>query len=291
MSRTYIILCSLSLIVSSCNPSGSRKPEATYLPDSVQLQTSVEAAEVIYALSLPTDITTLFEETGTGFNPDLLMPLNRVPLYDNPGQMALLLGSLGVDLSYCKLFERSTESAECYHHIELLADRLDLPEEIFDLSDVHLELYIEDPDSLSILIERIYSDVDRYFKSTGKESLASLALLGGWLQTMYIGVHIFSEHGVQEMGDRILQQKYALYTLAGLLSNYQESLVVRRYMHSLNRLKLLYSGVEIRYSREGFEINRSEHMFQASRAEIEARPEVIEQICQEITRTRREMTP
>ncbi len=291
MLRTILCLFSFSLILISCTQAGRQRPGETYIPDSAELRAPAEAAEVIYALSLPVDITGLFEQTGTGFQPELLMPLDRIPLYDRPGQMALLLGSLGVDLSYCKLFERSAEAADCYRHIELLAGRLDLPEDIFDISGVDLEYYVEDPDSLTILIERIYNDADRHFRATGNESLASLALLGGWLQTMYIGVHLYRDHRVLEMSDRILQQKYALNSLAGLLSNYQESLVVRRYMHSLNRLRLLYKGVEIRYPSKGFQMKPSERIFLVSGAEIDAKPEQLEQICDEILRTRQGMIP
>ena len=66
-----------------------------------------------------------------------------------------------------------------------------------------------------------------------QESLASLSLLGGWLEAMYIGTRIFQEQEILDMSDRILQQKYTLISLMGLLGNYQESLVVRRYMHPL----------------------------------------------------------
>ena len=164
---------------------------------------SGQVFSVIYALHLPTDISILFEETGTGFNPGILMPQDRIPLYDEPGQMALLMGVLGVDLSYCKLFERFPESAECYHQIELLADNLNLPEEIFEKPSENLDNYMDDPDSLTGLINKVFHDVDNYFKASGQESLASLSLLGGWLEAMYIAVNIYEDNSIFEMGDRI----------------------------------------------------------------------------------------
>ena len=288
MLRHTFWTLSLLFLINSCNQS-TRSNEEDFVPDSNRSPASTKAFEVIYSLYLPTDITRLFEETGTGFNPDLLIPFERIPFYEDPGQMALLVGSLGVDLSYCKLFERILESAECYKHIELLADKLDLPQEIFEKSSTDLEEYINKPDSLTVLLDQVYSDVDRYFKENNQESLASLSLLGGWLETMYIGVKIFQDKSILEMGDRILQQKYALNSLAGLLTNYQESLMVRRYMHPLNKLKRAYEKVDIRYSQEGFVMDQEERTFHASVSEIKYEPEILDNICQIILQVRAEL--
>ena len=248
-----------------------------------------DAFDVIYALQLPIDIAQLFEETGTGFNQDLLLPLDMVQLYDDPDMVALMMGALGVDLSYCKLFERLPESADCYMQIEDLAEKLSLPEEIFRTTHADLEHYINDPESLTLLIEQVYTDVDTHFKSNNQESLASLSLLGGWLEAMYIGIRIFKDKDILLMGDRILQQKFALTSMAGLLSNYQESLLVRRYMHALNKLKEIYEHVEIRYDTEGFEMRPEEYQFHGSVSELIYEPEVLDQICELIVETRNEL--
>ena len=187
------------------------------------------------------------------------------------------------------MFEMVLESAEYYKQIELFADKLDLPPEIFEKSSTDLEQYISRPDSLTELIDQVYSDVDRYFKESNQESLAFLSLLGGWLETMYIGVSIYQEHSILEMGDRILQQKYALNNLTGLLANYQESLLVRRYMHPINKLKKAYEDVEIRYSPEGFKMSKDDRTFRATVSEIKYEPETLENICQVITRVRAEI--
>jgi len=288
MLRHTFWTLSLLFLFNACNQSNRSNVEE-FVPDSNISSASTKAFEVIYSLYLPTDITRLFEETGTGFNPDLLIPFERIPFYEDPGQMALLVGSLGVDLSYCKLFERILESAECYKHIELLADKLELPQEIFEKSSTDLEEYINKPDSLTVLLDQVYTDVDRYFKEHNQESLASLSLLGGWLETMYIGVKIFQDKSILEMGDRILQQKYALNSLAGLLANHQESLMVRHYMHPLNKLKKAYEEVDIRYSQEGFELDQDERTFHASVSEIKYEPETLDNICQIILQVRSEL--
>jgi hypothetical protein len=291
MFRISFCLLSVLILVFSCNSPNSRKQTDQIFNGSTDPSLQGDPYEVIYSLYLPTDVTHLFEETGTGFNPDLILPLERIPLYEDPGQMAILIGALGVDLSYCKLFERAQEAAECYLQIELLADKLGLPEEIFERSSTHLEEFINKPDSLTELIEEVYRDVDAYFKSNNQESLASLSLLGGWLEAMYIGVRIFQDMEIIEMGDRILQQKFALTSLSGILGSYQESLVVRHFMHPLNELRTLYDQVEIRYSRDGFTIEPGENVFRASVSEIIYQPKILDQICQKVFQVREEIIP
>lgn len=281
----------LSFFLYSCNSSGPQSDETDFFANSNYPYTFNHDGEIVYALKIPTDIVNFFEETGTGFDPDICCPLLKIPLYENPEHIALLLGILGVDLSYCTLFERINESAEYYSHIELLADKLDLPREIFEDSPGEQRSNLENPDSLKKQIYEIYTEMDNHFQEYDQLSLASLSLLGGWLETMYIGVIIYKEKNVLEMGDRILQQKFSLNSLSGVLANQQESLMVRRYMHTVNKLKKVYDKVDIRYESESFEMDVNDKAFHAKVAEINYEPESLEEICRIIVQLREDMLP
>jgi hypothetical protein len=277
------------LLVMACNPSGPTAAGENFIQDPHFDALAQDAIGVIYSLQLPTDINDIFEKTGTGFNPDFTIPLKRISLYEYPGQMAILLGALGVDLSYCKLFERNLESGEYYRNIELLANNLDLPREIFEKSNEELQWYMNNPDSLTGLIDQIFTDVDSHFKDQNQESLAYLTLLGGWIEAMYISVRIYQDRSIIEMGDRILQQKFALNSLTGLLANYQESLVIRKYMHPLSQLKEAFSEVNIKYAKEGFTLDQPNRTFHATSVEITYEPEVLQEICGKIVQMREQI--
>lgn len=242
-------------------------------------------------MKIPTDIVNFFEQTGTGYDPDMTCPLEKIPLYDNPEHVSILLGVLGVDLHYCALFDRITESADYYNHIELLADKLGLPREIFEDSAGKQKSDLENPDSLRRSIYQIYTDMDNHFKENDQLSLASLSLLGGWLEAMYIGVRIYKDKAVLEMGDRILQQKFSLNSLSGILANQQESLIVRRYMHTVNKLKEVYDRVDIRYEPGTFEMDSNDQTFHAEVAEISYEPESLEEICRIVLQLREDILP
>lgn len=291
MFRYQFGIFMLSILMYACNSTGPQSGENDFIPDSDYPTAIAVSGEVVYALKIPTDIANFFEETGTGFDPDITLPLEKVPLYENPEHIAILLGVLGVDLSYCTLFERIPEAAECYRHIELLADKLYLPPEIFEDSPGQQRSNLENPDSLKQQIYEIYTEMDYHFQESGQFSLASLSLLGGWLETMYIGVVIFKDKMVLEMGDRILQQKYSLNSLSGIMAKQQESLMVRRYMHTVNKLKTVYEKVDIRYEKEGFEMDDNEQTFHANVAEIDYEPESLEEICKIILQLRQDILP
>lgn len=281
----------LSIIFYGCNPSGSQSAETDFVADSQNPAAFAEKGEIVYALKIPTDIVGFFEKTGTGFDPGITLPLEKIPMYDNPEHMALLLGVLGVDLSYCTLFERVSETSEYFRHIELLANKLELPAEIFEDSPGEHRSSLENPDSLKDQIYTIYTDMDNHFRENNQLSLASLSLLGGWMETMYIGVQIYKDKGVLEMGDRILQQKYTLNSLSGILSNQQESLMIRRYMHTVNKLKEVYDKVDIRYETDDFEMDSSQRTFHATLAEITYDPQSLDEICRIILQLRGDILP
>lgn len=290
MFRIAFRAITLSFFLYACNPTGSQSGEGDFIPSN-NSSAFFQDGEIVYALKIPTDIVTFFEKTGTGFDPGIICPLEKVPLYDNPEHIAILLGVLGVDLSYCSLFERIPESAEYYLHIELLADKLNLPREIFEESPGVQRSNLENPDSLKKQIYEIYTEMDNHFRESNQLSLASLSLLGGWLETMYIGVDIYKDKSILDMGDRILQQKYSLNSLSGIMANQQESLMVRRYMHTVNKLKTVYDKVDIRYEPRGFEMDENQQAFHASVAEIIYEPESLDEICKIVLQLRKDILP
>ena len=290
MFQTILRITILALLMVGCKPSGAPTGNEDYL-DNPKDSLGVEISEVIYSLRIPTDIAGFFTKTGTGFNPAVPISLEKILTYEQPEHKALLLGVLGVDLHYCSLFERTLETAEYYRHIELLSTSLDLPSGLFESSGKDQDEYLENPDSLNHKISQIYMEMEQHFMQTHCESLSALSLLGGWLEAMYIGVNIYQEHSVVEMGDRILQQKYTLNGMMALTARHQESLFVRRYVLALEKLKELYEDVEIRYESENFVMDREEQTFHATIAEINYPPGTLGEISRIIVQLREEMLP
>jgi len=289
MMRPVYFLSALFLsVLVTCNRVGSEKAQESYFKqDTVRMMN--EAGEVIYALSLPTDIAVLLDKSGLNYMPQLLASTENASRYQDTNQLAVIMGIYGVDLSYAKIYNQAAAVQDYYSMLKILSGRLDVPEKIFTRSKETLESSFNNPDSLTAAIRRIYSDTDHFFLSTGNEHLATLSLMGGWVEAMYIGVNLYELSENKEMRERILQQKYSLNSLISLLSNYQDDPQLTAYLLMLKKLRNLFAGVEIRYVKEGFAVDTANHTLQSSGVVIHYDPTTVDHICRVVMQIRNEL--
>ena len=174
-----------------------------------------------------------------------------------------MLGIYGVDLTYMKLLGQTIAAAQYYKIIETLSEKIGMPKSIFEKSSRQLERYFNNEDSLNAVINNIYRETDLHFKKNDQDNLAALALAGGWVEAMYIGVKIFeADSGNHTMAENLLQQKYSLNSIYTILSNHQESLKVRENLLMLKKLRKIFEKVEIMYQKEGFSVDTSSKKIQ-----------------------------
>ncbi|MCF8226077.1 MAG: hypothetical protein K9J30_09370 [Bacteroidales bacterium] len=266
--RMFIIpVLLLAVFISGCN---NQPPpvEQPFKPDKITSEID-EVKEIIYSIYLPTDMTFLFSEAGINFNPDIPAPIDNFSLYITEEQIAIMLGVYGVDMMYMKLLDQQKLSGAYFHVIKTLSENINVPRSIFDDTTEKLELYVKNKDSIASLVDIVYRQTDRFFKENGNDHLAALTLLGGWIETMYIGTRILKTDSLNNiMAERILQQKYSLNSVYTILSNYQESLNIRGYLLMLKKLRKEFDNVDIKYQKEGFNIDTSEKKIQTYNTKI-----------------------
>jgi hypothetical protein len=228
-----------------------------------------EIREIIYSMYLPTDLSHIFSHSGTNYKSTIPAPIEDITLYTDHEQIAIMLGIYGVDLTYMKLLGQTNSASQYYKSIETLSEKIGIPAAIFEQSTAQLERYFNNEDSLSSVIDHIYRETDHYFKQNGQDNLAALALAGGWVETMYIGVRIFeADSGNHVMAEKLLLQKYSLNSIYTILSNHQESLSVREFLLMLKKLRKVFEKVEIRYHKDGFSVDTSKKKIEAYSSNI-----------------------
>ncbi len=288
MNRIVSLGLLFIILLSACNNQPAPVEEEFVVEQSVKESTEVK--EVIYSMYLPTDMTDLFDKSGSNFNPEMPAPVNTLPLYTNPEQIAVMLGIFGVDLSYMKILQQKAMAAEYYTAIKVLAANLELPDKIFEASSKKLEKNLGNQDSLAAVIESVYAETDQFFRESGNDNLASISLLGGWVEAMYIGVSIYeSEQGNKAMAHKLLQQKFTLNSIYSILSNHQESLRVTSYLLMMKRLRKEFSKVEIRYPIEGFSVDTTQKRIQTANAQILYDPSTLTEINRLVVQMRDEL--
>lgn len=297
MNRVLCLALLLSLFLTACKDQTVQQTEPQeeqgseeFVSEIQSVKESEEVKEIIYSMYLPTDMADLFNRTGTNFNPEIAAPINSLPLYSDPEQIAVMLGVLGVDLSYMKILQQKALSAEYYNSIKVLAGKLEIPNQIFEKSTLKLERNLGNQDSLASIIETVYEETDAFFRENGNDNLASLSLLGGWVEAMYIGVSIYeAEDGNRTMADKLLQQKFTLNSIYSILSNHQESLKVTSYILMLKKLRKEFEKVQIRYPVEGFSVDTTQKRIQTSRAQIHYKATTLNDINRILTQIRTEL--
>ncbi len=268
MKEISFLAVFLMIITTACNNNRSETTQENFeYQESAPLNDEIK--EVLYSMYLPTDMADIFSRSGTNFNPDIPASIENLSIYEEPEQVAVLLGILGVDLTYMKLYGQSEAAAQYLAAIRLVSQKLKIPEEVFSESSKNLEKYFSNEDSLAIVIENIYKDTDRFFKEHGYENLAALSLTGGWVEAMYIGCEILkADMGNKILAERILQQKYSLNSIYTMLRNHEESLAVSEYLLMLKKLRKQLARVEIRYQKEGFSVDTAQKKLQSYNALI-----------------------
>lgn len=249
-----------------------------------------EIREVIYSMYLPTDMAVIFQRSGANFDPGIPAPTDDIALLREQEQIAVMLGIYGVDVTYMKMLEQKAPAAAYINTMRSLADRIGLPSAIFEQASGRIEAAFDSDEPLPTAIEDIYRDTDRYFKMNGHDNLAALALLGGWVEAMYIGATIYDTNaGNTDLAEKLLQQKYSLNNLYTVLSNYQESLAVKSYLLMLKKLRKAYASVEIRYQKEGFSVDTTQKKLRGYSAHIQYDPQTLHEIVHTIRLIRSEL--
>ncbi len=259
-------IASLCAII-ACNTES--EPAAEHFNFEELKKENAEVREVIYSMDLPTDLTELFNRSGTNYDPSIPAPVEDITLYTDLEQIAIMLGIYGVDLTYAKLMGQRIAAAQYYSALKTLSDKAGIPVTIFEKSASQLEKYFNNEDSLAAIVDHIFRETDRYFRQNGQENLAALSLAGGWTEAMYIGTRIFeADSGNHLMAEMLLQQKYSLNSIYTILSNHQESLTVKEFLLMLKRLRKVFNHVEIRYRKEGFNLDTTRRKIQTVHTHI-----------------------
>ena len=188
----------------------------------------------------------MLKHSRVSYNSGYLNSFKKVNNYTTIEEMSINLGIYGADLSYNRLYNQIQESVNYFSAIKKLSDNLGIPQEHGGAAAERLESNLENRDSLLTIISQTYSNADQYLKQNSRGNIASLIVMGGWVEALYIATQIASLPGDNKiLLESIAEQKLSLENLIGLLSDYKEDEIVSKYISKLKRLQESYKSVEI----------------------------------------------
>lgn len=199
---------------------------------------------IFYNLFSPVEFTYLVKEKSAYYNSLLINPINNITRYNSSAKYALNLGIYGADLSYLWMFKQSQQALSYRAAIQHLSDQLEIPADFVNLTYETAEPHAQDFDSLVFLAKQSYQIADNYLKQSGRPKAASLILLGGWIETMYIATNMYDKPD-NALLNRIALQSYSLNSVYSLLQKYQADIEIREYSLMLKKLKKVYESNQI----------------------------------------------
>jgi len=230
----------------SSNESNNLESEINQGIDTTALEAKEKAQKVFYSLPSPIETALLLKRAGAKFNDEYLNPIDNSTKYTSTKKMALNLGVYSADLSFVSMFDQSQYSVKYLSAVKKMADELGVlnavDQSIFDRMDKNMD----NPDSLMEIISETFMNSDAFLKENDRVETASIVLVGGWLEGLYIASQIAkATENNKEIIQRIIDQRTALETLLNLLEEYKDNQDVKDVIAYLKELKVLFDKIKV----------------------------------------------
>jgi hypothetical protein len=281
-----LLLISTLALLNSCK----NTPEVSSQVPDFETIGKEDVRLIFFNMYLPEEMSSMFEKTGSNYEPSIMNPAENITRYTSPHSVAVNIGIYGVDLNYARFFNQNAAVAKYINTVNILAGKLGIPSDFYENMIKGIERNFNDKDSISKYASDIYINTDEYLKSVGKDSYAALIVMGGWIEALYIASKIYESNSMNnEIINRISEQKYSLNSLIALLSNYQDDTSIAGYILMLKTLKRSYDQFELYYSPADLKLDSTKMVLSAKGYQSQVTPETLKEISQIISTIRNEI--
>lgn len=208
-----------------------------------------KVSKVFYNVPSPVEMANLIQKSGAEYLEDILNSPENQYKYLTTADAAINLGIYGADLSYTRMFDQIQKSITYLSSLKILSDELGIPNSKGSLAVGRLEDNMANRDSILQIINETYADADAYLKESDRGNTATLVILGGWVEGLYIASSLAVNTKNDLIIQRIAEQKYSLNNLVELLKFYNEDKTIKYYTPKIIKLKEVFDKIEIKYSK------------------------------------------
>ena len=252
--RLFLLLfLMLGLILTGCNRgtktegegSGDFEASGTLDPETQeQLNT---AKRIFYSLPSPLETAMLIKNAGAEYNEELMNPVSNTSKYITSKSKALNLGIYSTDLSYASLFDQSQATLNYIAAAKEMADGLNILDAINEETVNQLEEQINNRDAIIDIISETLMNSSSFLKENDLEGTASVVLVGGWVEGLYIATNLVNENELDDnkLVERIVDQKLSLDIMVRLLESTPEDQDAQAVLEDVKALKAIFDKISI----------------------------------------------
>ncbi|NOU60616.1 hypothetical protein [Marinifilum caeruleilacunae] len=197
---------------------------------------------IFFVLPSPIETSLLIKKTGVVFREDLLNSTENLAGYSTSTSRAIALGVYCADLSYSGLNEQYQTSIEYLNVARNLAESLGILKAVDPEKIKLLEENLTNKELIVDVISEIYMESHEQLREQDRYMLASLMMIGGWVESLYLATQSVQVNDVrhQILIERILDQQLSLESVKAVLSENQSHPVIQPIYKDLLHLERLF---------------------------------------------------
>ncbi len=260
------ILLSVSLIASlfySCSDDNSSKEIQNIVDTTAQKNDTVDSFTqfkydmVISNIPFPFEMLDKLYSAKIPFSQMSMNPSSNVSKYSQYNAKALGLGVYGADLSYAVTYEQFQQIGSYVKNTKKLAEELNIPMAFNqEMMDKYTK-FKDNKDSLARVVYDSYTEVDKTLKNNERVGMASLVVVGSWIEGLFLTTKTFvnapNHENKKEIYDIVWKQKLHLDNIIKLLEEFKNEKPFADILADLTDIKSLFSNLE-----KGSELNEKE---------------------------------
>ncbi len=254
LGRIFLLLFLMSgMILTGCNlgkkseGEGSGDFEASGTLDAETQEQLNTAKRIFYSLPSPLETAMLIKNAGAAYNEELMNPVTNSSKYITSKSKALNLGIYSTDLSYASLFDQSQATLDYIGAAKEMADGLNILDAIDEETVNQLEEQINNRDAIIDIISETLMNSSSFLKENELEGTASVVLVGGWVEGLYIATNLVDENDLEDnkLVERIVDQKLSLDIMVNLLESSPEDQDAQAVLEDVKALKIIFDKITI----------------------------------------------
>jgi len=246
-----IFFVMLGFMIVGCNrgpkSSDSEEFETSGTIDEETQEQLNTAKRIFYSLPSPLETAMLIKNAGADYNEALMNPTANTAKYITSKSKALNLGIYSTDLSYASLFDQNQATLNYIEAAKAMADGLNILDAIDEATVTRLEEQINNRDAIIDIISETLMNSSSFLKENDMEGTASVILVGGWVEGLYIATNLVDENNLEgsKLVERIVDQKLSLDIMVSLLESSPEDADAQAVLEDVKALKVIFDKITI----------------------------------------------
>jgi len=255
-SGKVLILLSLfiSFSIFSCNSNNKNKNEDANADEEFVAAKDEETQEkfqtakkIFYSLPSPIETAKILQNAGAIYDETLLNPVGNSSQYITNLNMALNLGIYTTDLSYASLFDQTQVTLNYIEVAKKMADGLNILDAINESTIQRLEDNINNREVIIDIISETLLNSSSFLKERGLESTATIILVGGWIEGLYIATQLVGDKPIEGsmIVERVVDQKLSVDFMIKLLEEAEDDPDAQKILDDVLTLKETFDKIVI----------------------------------------------